>query len=144
MVWSHTVPGPVRRVWKSPSPPRNLFFRPGTCWMSMETPTWKPATLPVSTKSCSPGPRVYSISSPSISAKAVPWPERRCMMKPSPPKKPAPSFLLKWMSSATPDSAARKDRFWRMNSCPGPMVRGRILPGKLEPKVIMAPSRWAV
>ena len=34
-----------------------------------------------------------------------------CMMKPSPPKRPAPSFLLKWIDSSTPASDARKAFF---------------------------------
>ena len=73
----------------------------------------------------------------------MPEPDRRCMMKPSPPKKPAPSFLLKWMDSSTLDSQAKKEFFWRIISRPGAMVRGTILPGKLEPKAIM-PGPWAV
>ena len=39
-----------------------------------------------------PGWRLYSTTCPSNSRKAVPCPESLCMMKPSPPKKPAPSF----------------------------------------------------
>ena len=58
MVWSQILPGPVRTVLKKPSPPKNLFFRPLTYWMSMATVRSKPSTLPVSTIICWPGPRV--------------------------------------------------------------------------------------
>ena len=73
----------------------------------------------------------------------MPEPDRRCMIKPSPPKKPLPIFLLKWTDRFTPVSAARKAAFCRMTSRPGWMVRGRMRPGKLEPKVII-PAPWAV
>lgn len=30
MVWSHTCPGPEMMVLKTPSPPKSIFFTPGT------------------------------------------------------------------------------------------------------------------
>ena len=51
------------------------------------------ARYPVSTTRDSPGSRSYSTMWPSNSAKAMPLPESFCMMKPSPPKKPDPSFF---------------------------------------------------
>ena len=119
MVCSQILPGPVRTVLKKPSPPSSLFFRPLTCWMSMDTVDSKPSTQPVSTIICCPGARSYSTSSPSTSAKAMPEPDRRCMMKPSPPKKPVPSFLLKWTDICTPASEARKALFCSTISLPG-------------------------
>ena len=50
-------------------------------------------------------------------------------MKPSPPKKPAPSFLLKCTLSSTPGSAARKALFWAMMLFPGVIWIARISPG---------------
>ena len=89
------------------------------------------------------GSSVYSTSSPSISTNAMPVPDRRCMIKPSPPKKPAPSFLLKWIDSSTPSVEARNALFWSTNSRPGAISRGTMRPGKQEPNVIM-PSPRAV
>ena len=65
------------------------------------------------------------------------------MMKPSPPKTPVFAFLLKCMLSSTPLSAARNERFCRIQLLPGPISIGTMRPGKLEPNAIMA-SPFAV
>ena len=66
------------------------------------------------------------------------------MMKPSPPKKPEPSFFWKVTDRVTDSSAARNPLFWTMISRPGAMVKARMLPGKLEAKAIMPGPPWAV
>ena len=48
---------------------------------------------------------------PSNSAKAIPLPESFCKIKPSPPKRPEPSFFLKCIDNSTPASEARKADF---------------------------------
>ena len=81
---------------------------------------------------------------PSNSVKAIPRPESFCMMKPSPPKKPEPSFFWKKTDSWTPASLARKPLFCTTSSRPGPMSKARMLPGKLEAKAISPWPPWAV
>ena len=66
------------------------------------------------------------------------------MMKPSPPKKPEPSFFWKKTDSWTPASLARKPLFCTTSSRPGPMSKARMLPGKLEAKAISPWPPWAV
>ena len=65
------------------------------------------------------------------------------MIKPSPPKTPVFAFLLKWMLSSTPLSAARNERFCKIQLLPGPISIGIMRPGKQEPNAIM-PSPCAV
>ena len=86
---------------------------------------------------CCPGASVYSTAEPSISRNAMPWPESFCMMKPSPPKKPAPTFFWKWMERSTPGVAARNALFCAITGIFGVISTARIAPGKLEAKAIM-------
>ena len=142
MVWRTMRPGPVTTVWNTPSPPKIMFLTPFTAWMSREQVASIMARLPVSTIICWPGPRSYSTASPSISRKAVPRPDSFCMMKPSPPKKPAPSFFWKKTDRSTSRWAARKAVFCTTMGRSGVISTARMLPGKLEAKAIMPePSR---
>ena len=92
---------------------------------------------------CCPGCRLYSTAEPSISKKAMPRPESFCMMKPSPPKKPAPALWWKKVLSSTPAVPARKADFWQMTGRSGVISTARTEPGKLLAKAIM-PLPWAV
>ena len=47
----------------------------------------------------------------ALAKASVPLPESFCMMKPSPPKMPEPSFFWKCMDSSTPASEARNALF---------------------------------
>ena len=102
------------------------------------------ARLPVSTTMLWPAASSYSTAYPSISTKAMPLPESFCMMKPSPPKKPAPAFFWKKIESSTPISEARKPLFWTTTGRSGRTSTARMAPGKLEPKAIMPGPPWAV
>ena len=55
----------------------------------------------------SPAFKLYSIDVPSISTNAVPFPVNLFMMKPSPPKNPAPNFFWKCALNSTPSSDAK-------------------------------------
>src|SRR6185436_18871789 len=46
--WSQIFPGPVRVAKKRPSPPKRVFLKPPTNWMSKETDGVKQTTQPVS------------------------------------------------------------------------------------------------
>ena len=48
MDWIQILPGPVTTVLKKPSPPKNLFLRPGTLWISMVQVGVMAARYPVS------------------------------------------------------------------------------------------------
>ena len=74
----------------------------------------------------------------------MPRPESFCMIKPSPPKKPAPNFFWKNTDSSTPCSEARKADFWAMTGLSGVISTGRMAPGKLEAKAIIPGPPWAV
>ena len=72
----------------------------------------------------------------------MPRPDSFCMIKPSPPKKPAPIFFWKNTDSCTPGSAARKADFWQITGRSGAISTARMEPGKLEAKAIMpCPAR---
>ena len=59
-------------------------------------------------------------------------------MKPSPPKKPAPSFFWKKIDRSTPDVEQRKADFWQIRLSPGPSSLAMMLPAKEEAKPISA------
>ena len=59
------------------------------------------------------------------------------MIKPSPPNKPAPIFLLKTVDNCTPSVAARNAFFCAMISFPGSISNGSIVPGKEEANAII-------
>ena len=84
------------------------------------------------------------MAAPSISRKARPRPESRCMMKPSPPKKPALSLFWKKTESSTPPVEPRKPLFCTTRSFPGVISMGRMEPGKLEARAIIPGPPWAV
>ena len=69
--------------------------------------------------------------------KATPLPESFCMMKPSPPNRPEPSFFWKKTESSTPVSEARKPLFCTTTGWSGVTLTARIEPGKLEAKAII-------
>ena len=116
IVWSHTLPGPVKRVFSRPSPPRRMFLNPLTIVTSYCTFASKAAILPVSTISDSPGASVFSQSAPSISRNATPFPLSRWRMNPSPPNRPALRFFTTCALTVTPGWAQRNALFCAMNS----------------------------
>ena len=67
----------------------------------------------------------------------MPFPASLCMMKPSPPKNPAPIFFWKAIESSTPVVEARNAFFWAMSSLPEPISTGLIAPVKLEAKAMV-------
>ena len=88
-----------------------MFFAPLTITTSIEQLSSIAARYPVLTSISCPALSSYSAAYPSISINAVPWPLSLCMMKPSPPKMPEPSFFWKCMDSSTPSSEARNALF---------------------------------
>ena len=74
----------------------------------------------------------------------MPLPESLCIIKPSPPKSPEPSFFLKCIESSTPASDARKADFCKIISLPGVISKALIEPGKQEAIEIMPLVRSAV
>ena len=75
IVCKYTLPGPVRVVRNSPSPPNNIFLKPFTVSTSYLTVDPKIATLPVSTLSFSSEARSISLIELSSSMKDVTFPE---------------------------------------------------------------------
>ena len=67
----------------------------------------------------------------------MPFPLKRCMMNPSPPKKPLPIFSWKNIESSTPTVEARNADFWATISFPGLIWKGLMEPGKLDEKAII-------
>ncbi len=96
------------------------------------------ATTPVSQTIRSPGASSYSTLWPSSSRKITPGPVTRCMIKPSPPKKPLPRLPVKWMDKLTPAVAARNAPFWQIMLRPGASSMAIIRPGKEEANAISA------
>ena len=109
---------------------------PGTVWISMVHPAVIAARYPVSTTICCPGASSYSLMCPSNSRKTVPFPDRRCMINPSPPKRPPAMRFWKKTDISTPAVDARKALFWAIISCPGAISNARISPGKLDANAI--------
>ncbi len=128
-----TLPGPVRVVRNSPSPPKNIVFIPFTRSISYETVPSQPTTQPVSTFNRCPGWRSNSMKSPQAWMNAVPSPASRSRIKPSPPKKTDPSRRWNVTLSSTPSSAQRNASFCTMNSLPEESSIGLIVPGALPP-----------
>ncbi len=84
---------------------------------------------PLSTRMVSPLSS-FSMTVPPAWTKARPSPCRRCRMKPSPPKRPAPKRLVKAMLMPVPRAAHRKASFWHSSSPPrAARSMGTILPG---------------
>ena len=102
------------------------------------------ARLPVLTSSCCPAASSYSTAVPSTSKNAMPLPERRCMMKPSPPKKPAAARFWKKVESSTPEVEARNARFCAMTGRSGVISTARTAPTNDAPKAIIPPFCGAV
>ena len=121
---------------KDPFPPKSIFFTPGTVWILMEHPAVIAARYPVSTTICCPGASSYSLMCPSNSRKTVPFPDRRCMINPSPPKRPPAMRFWKKTDISTPAVDARNALFWATISCPGAISNARISPGKLDANAI--------
>ena len=121
-----------------------MFLNPFIISMSRLTVGSYMPTCPVSTFIVSPGARVYSTISPSRATNATPGPVSFCMMNPSPPKNPAPSFLRKWTSIATVFSAHRNACFWTIIVWPSASGTGTILPGKSDAKATRPLPPWLV
>ena len=68
---------------------------------------------------------------------AMPLPLIFCMMKPSPPKKPAMPFFWKKTPSSTPAVAARNALFCTTTGLSGVISTATMEPGKLAAKAIM-------
>ena len=93
----------------------------------------------MSTLSVCPEARSYSCTSPPMAANIVPGPVNFCMMKPSPPKRPAPSLRLKVTSKVTDSSATIKASFCAMIDSPAPSSIGMMFPGASGAKATMPP-----
>ena len=114
----------------SPSPGNRADLILPTCSMSKATEDWNAATQPMSALRISPSCRVRSWMAPPACRKTHPSPFRRCMMKPSSPKKPALSRLMKAMPTLAPWVAHRNESFWAISSPPSwPRWTGTTLPG---------------
>ena len=87
------LPGPVRVVTKSPSPPNIAVFIPPAAAMSYVTDSCQATALAVATLYFSPYFRSTMLKSPHAAMNAMPSPLSSCSTKPSPPKNTLPSFF---------------------------------------------------
>mmetsp|Transcript_5205 Transcript_5205/g.14755 ORF Transcript_5205/g.14755 Transcript_5205/m.14755 type:complete len:204 (-) Transcript_5205:463-1074(-) len=138
---SQTVPGPVSVVMNNPSPPNMAFLMPGIIDTS-KSMVWVMATSePDDTLSDSPSLRSRRTRVPPAFTKTSPVPVKLCSTKPSPPKNPEVSDLVKAISMSTVSDPARYALFWHTILPPYSSRSSRII---LEGKSVPSPTVPAV